>query len=347
MEKNRPLPLHSVNAKLLSVLCLFSAAALCRGQQSLEFQFRLTGPEVTAAFEEQRQFLQASSAVIVDGRDEAIFGVVVSADGHVLTKASEFENLKKPEVLIDRKKYEEVQLVGKDPRWDVVLLKVPAEGLTPVMYADEEPEMGSWIVVNGATTRFQRRALAGIISAKAREIPVEGGAGLGVVIDMKAKMPTIEAVQKGSGAEEAGLQKGDEITRIADTKIGSMQDVMETMKDRKAGEVVKVVVKRGGKEMEFDVRLASKAEMFRSPEMMSRNDQMSGDFSKRRSGFPRVIQHDVIANSKSMGGPIIDMNGKCVGMNIARANRAETFGIPAKELKEIAERLMAGANTGP
>ncbi len=73
---------------------------------------------------------------------------------------------------------------------------------------------------------------------------------------------------------------------------------------------------------------------------MDRNDMMSGDFSKRRSGFPRVIQHDVLANSTIMGGPVLNLGGKCVGMNIARANRAETFAIPARELKELAGRLL-------
>jgi serine protease Do len=302
----------------------------------------MTGPEVTAAFEEQRVILQSSSAVILDGRTEAIFGVVVSADGHVLTKASEYDSLKKPEVVIDRQRYEEVKVLGKDARWDVVMLKVAAQGVKPVEYAESEPEMANWIVVNGATTRFQRRALVGIISAKAREIPVEGGAALGVVLNNLAKVPTVDSIQPGSGAQEAGMQKGDVIVRIGESNITSVKDVMEAIKDRKAGEAVKVVVKRGKNEHEFEVRLASKAEMFRSSETLDRNDQMSGDFSKRRSGFPRVIQHDVLGNSKSMGGPILDLNGKCVGMNIARANRAETFGIPAKELREIATRLMAG-----
>jgi serine protease Do len=339
--KKKPLLSNSVNGKVLALLSLMFGGVICHGQQNLEHVYRMTGTAVTAAFEEQRISLQSSSAVVMDGRTEAIFGVVVSPEGHVLTKASEFESLQKPEVVIDRKRYGELKVLGRDARWDVVMLKVDAEGLKPVEYAEGEPEMGSWIVVNGATTRFERRALVGIISAKAREIPVEGGAGLGVVLNNMAKVPTVEDVQPGSGAQEAGLQKGDVIVRIGETKITSTKEVLEAIKDRKAGEMVKVVVRRGKKEQEFEVRLASKAEMFRSPETLDRNDQMSGDFSKRRSGFPRVIQHDVLGNSKSMGGPIIDLNGKCVGMNIARANRAETFGIPAKELREIAERLMA------
>jgi serine protease Do len=43
------------------------------------------------------------------------------------------------------------------------------------------------------------------------------------------------------------------------------------------------------------------------------------------------------------GGPLLDLDGKCVGMNIARANRAESFAIPVEEVKEIAARLMKQA----
>lgn len=80
---------------------------------------------------------------------------------------------------------------------------------------------------------------------------------------------------------------------------------------------------------------------------VNRNDMMSGDFSKRRSGFARVIQHDVMGNSKVMGGPVLNLDGKCIGMNIARANRAETFAIPLKELKGIIASLMKQAASAP
>jgi serine protease Do len=70
---------------------------------------------------------------------------------------------------------------------------------------------------------------------------------------------------------------------------------------------------------------------------------MSGDVSKRRSGFPRVLQHDVQGTSKTVGGPLVDLDGKCIGMNIARANRAESFAIPIEELREISQRLLEEA----
>ena len=75
-------------------------------------------------------------------------------------------------------------------------------------------------------------------------------------------------------------------------------------------------------------------------DQQSRNDQMSGEYSHRRTGFPRVLQHDILGARDSVGGPLLDLDGRCVGMNIARADRAQSFAIPAKEVQEIAARLM-------
>jgi serine protease Do len=76
---------------------------------------------------------------------------------------------------------------------------------------------------------------------------------------------------------------------------------------------------------------------------MNRNDQMSGEYSPRRSGFPRVMQHDILGSRSVVGGPLLDLDGRCIGMNIARANRAESFAIPVEDLKELAGRLMKQA----
>lgn len=48
-----------------------------------------------------------------------------------------------------------------------------------------------------------------------------------------------------------------------------------------------------------------------------------------------------------MGGPVLDLDGKCIGMNIARANRAETFAIPVEELEGIIANFMKQAVSVP
>lgn len=279
---------------------------------------------------------------MLDGRREVGYGVVISPDGHILTKASEVAAVKELAVTVDKTQYREVKTLAVDPEWDVALLKVEAGGLVPVVFAPtSDVPQGTWVVANGATTRTARRLLPGIVSAKPREIPAAGGAALGVVLNAKGKALEIDEVNENSGAKEAGLQKGDVILTVEGTKISKVEEIAEILKDRKAGSSVKVTVLRDKKEITANVRLAARGEMF--TDQMNRNDQMSGEFSPRRSGFPRVIQHDILGSRKVVGGPLLDLDGRCIGMNIARANRAESFAIPVEELKELAERLMKQA----
>jgi len=327
-----------VNANIITIVLALGLTVTARGAASLESEFRKNGETVVAVFEDQRAVLQRSSAVIREGRKELAYGVVVSADGYILTKASEVAKVSSISVVVDTVKYDNAKVVATDQTWDVALIKVEAQGLQPISYApSSDLPQGTWVVANGATSNSRRRALPGIISAKAREIPASGGAALGVVLKNKSKMLEIEEVNAKSGAQEAGLQKGDVILALDGKKVSKIEEIAAFMKDKKAGNLVKVTLKREGKEQQLDVRLAAKGELFAQK---SRNDQMSGEFSSRRTGFPRVIQHDVLGNKESVGGPLLDLEGRCIGMNIARADRAQSFAIPVEDLKEIATRLM-------
>ncbi len=325
-----------------SLVCAGAARA-----QSLESNFRTTGPGVTAAFEPQRLVIQQSSAVIAEGRTELAYGVIISPDGDVLTKASEIQGIDaaKLAVTIDETKYSEVEVLGIDPVWDVAHLKVGASGLKPVVYAPTSAvPQGTWVVANGATSRTKRRVLGGIISAKIREIPTAGGAALGVTLaqpkNKSAPQLVIEELNEKSGAKEAGLQPGDEITAIEGKAVKTREDLGKLLKDRKAGNVVRITYRRKGESLTADVRLMAREEM---TDQLSRNDQMSGEFSERRSGFPRILQHDILGAKRSVGGPLLDLDNRCIGMNIARANRSESFAIPVEDLKSIAERMLRHA----
>ncbi|GAA5127831.1 PDZ domain-containing protein [Luteolibacter yonseiensis] len=328
-----------MSADKFFIPAFFALLLPCAGQQNLDSAFRTTGTAVVAAFEPQRKVLQTSSAVILDGRKEIAYGVVISAEGHILTKASEVLDVAAPAVTVDQTKYGSAKILMVDPTWDVALLKVEATGLVPVVYArTSEVGQGTWVVANGATTRTGRRLMAGIVSAKTREIPASGGAALGVVLKEKTKLLEIDSVNEKSGAKEAGLQSGDVILSIEGRPMKKIEDMAEVLKDRKAGTTVKLTYRRQEAEATVDVRLAAKGELF--AEEPDRNDQMSGEFSPRRSGFPRILQHDILGSRAIQGGPLLDLDGRCVGMNIARANRAESFAIPVEDLKEIAARLM-------
>lgn len=358
-------------AKWLILLAAMAGSEVSFAQQSLETFYRLTGEAVTGVFEPQREVIQKCSAVIYNKRDEIAYGMVISKDGYILTKASEIQpaeeaaggkelkiegdskmdipvpnQAKAPEftlsVRVDSQSFDEVKVIAIDKIWDLALIKVDAQDLTPAEFAtDSKLEQGSWVVVNGATSRTKRRVLAGIISANAREIPTDGVVGLGLVLEIVKDKLKVKNVSEGSGAALAGVKVDDVLVTLEGKKVSEMKEVAEILKDKKVGDQVKLTVNRAGKDLDLNVELAILTTMEKP---MDRNDQMSGDFSKRRSGFPRVIQHDILANSDTMGGPVLDLKGRVVGMNIARANRCETYAIPVEELQVLAKQMLENAS---
>jgi S1-C subfamily serine protease len=333
-----------VNAKRsISAALMLASSGILAGAQTLESTYRTNGPAVHATFESVRGVLQSTSAVIKRGRKEIAYGTVISADGYLLTKASELGDLTGLTVTVGDRIYPDPVKLAEDPAWDVALLKIEADGLVPVSLALDlpDPERGTWVVANGATTRSLRRVQVGIISANAREILPAGGAVLGVTLAEKSKKLRITEVHEGGGAEAAGVEVGDIIVATGGQPVADREELGKVVEKLRVGDDLELTVERKGKKLELKVRIAGRADVF--GEEMSRNDAMSGRFSERRSGFPRVIQHDIIADRHRIGGPLLDLDGRCLGMNIARANRCETFAIPAGDLRSLADRLVSQA----
>lgn len=55
-----------------------------------------------------------------------------------------------------------------------------------------------------------------------------------------------------------------------------------------------------------------------------------------------AFQHDSMLTSKTCGGPIIDLSGSIVGINIARAGRVSSLALPVNEIRDVIEDLKTG-----
>lgn len=308
-------------------------------QASLPTDERTNGKEVRAAFAEQRAAIQKCTAVIYEGSKFFNYGIVVSEDGYILAKSSEFEGRDNLSVRVGQTKYSGLEVVATDPHWDVVLLKIDAEGLYPAIWAEvSDLAQGTWVVANGATSRSLRRVNVGIVSAKIREVKGSAPAVIGVSFKSDKGSLEIGLVTPDTGAEKAGLKAGDVIKKFGGDVVTSREALIVRVRDFMAGEKVAIEFERGGDLLQADVELMPRSAAYK--EKKSRNDQMSGDYSKRRDSFPRVLQTDIPFSARNIGGPLLNMDGKCVGMNIARANRAESFAIPVEDLKKVLAELM-------
>ena len=103
------------------------------------------------------------------------------------------------------------------------------------------------------------------------------------------------------------------------------------------------MVERDGQEMTIDVVLASLAIIAQDGlDRAEFQNHLGGELSERRAGFPTALQHDTVLKPSDCGGPIVDLEGKVVGINIARAGRVESFAIPAGTIKTLLPDLLSG-----
>ena len=83
----------------------------------------------------------------------------------------------------------------------------------------------------------------------------ENRAMLGVNTEGHDKGAEIISVVEGSGAEKAGLKKGDILTKIGNREIESTDDVTEEVRSHKPGEKLSITYLRGGKENKVTAEL--------------------------------------------------------------------------------------------
>ena len=60
-----------------------------------------------------------------------------------------------------------------------------------------------------------------------------------------------------------------------------------------------------------------------------------GELSEKTSGYPDAIQHDIPLPPQLCGGPLFDLKGRCIGINVSRAGRTKTYAIPADEIQAM------------
>jgi serine protease Do len=110
---------------------------------------------------------------------------------------------------------------------------------------------------------------------------------------------------------------------------------------RKLGDSVTLTLKRGDKELNVSAVLGRRVESG-PPSRSDVMNAMGGDPSKRATGFPAVLQHDTVLKPSECGGPLVNLDGEVIGINIARAGRTESFALPADAVAGLIGELKSG-----
>ncbi|MCS7168717.1 MAG: PDZ domain-containing protein [Gemmatales bacterium] len=294
-----------------------------------------------------RSAAESTVEVLVEGRQVAL-GTVVGADGYILTKASEVKGPARVRLADGREL--EAQIVGKDEAYDLLLLRVNASKLKPVRWGSgDDTPAGSFVL---APKPDGTLASLGVVSVPARDIPAKGPGSypnpnigyLGISLQDSQDGPVITSVMEGSPAEKAGLQRGDVIYTFAGQRVRNTERFLEMLRDYAPGTTVSLVVLRDEEFVEKRILLGTRPRDFSRAEFQNR---LGGELSEKRSGFPRVLQHDATLLPRDCGGPLVNLDGEVIGINIARAGRTESYAIPSEAVQKLLPDLMRGKGLTP
>ncbi len=284
--------------------------------------------------------------VLCDGKEVA-FGTIVGADGFILTKNSLLTGDKVTCKLKDGKTFD-AKVVGVKDDFDLAMLKIDAKGLPAVkLIPSKEAPVGNWLASAGPG---DDPIAVGVMSVASRNMgrdtfrdtrnPKRGFLGIQMKPAEKGGGVTITDVTRRSPADKAGLKANDTIVAVEGEMVDNPEAMQKVMSKTKAGDTITLKVKRGDEELELKAKLekvpADRADV---------QNNMGTDvapLSDRRSGFPTFFQHDSLVPAKECGGPVCDLDGHVVGINIARVGRTETYAIPSEVITPLLTDLESG-----
>lgn len=269
----------------------------------------------------------AASVIQIDKPDgkPVAKGVLVSPDGYFLTKASETPKLSAVTVHLPDGSVAKTREVRRDSRFDLVLCQcLNVSGLAAVKWNESKSiALGQWLL---APAQSGKEARLGVVSARRRSIG-GGGAAIGIRMDEQYEEPgaRIADIAEDSPAAAAGLKKNDVLISIAGDVVEKYKSVSETIRSREPGDEVEIQYRRGDKTSKCTVRLASRNRVVTN---WTGEDYANGGISIRTDNFPEIIQHEIPLGPADMGGPVLNLLGQTIGINIARVDRVTTFALP-------------------
>lgn len=268
-------------------------------------------------------------------------GVVLTADGYIVTNAHVVENAQIISVQLTDDRSFAARLVGCDTVSDLAVLRIDCADLTPAQFGDSSTlRVGDTVVAIGDPlgAAFRGTYTNGIVSAINRDVDMNGRTmtliqtnaalnsgnsggplincygqvigintmkigtftddagveGLGFAIPSTQvkeivdqivaqgyvsgrpsigftgealstfyqhyyRMPAglyITEVEPGSDAAKKGIQEGDMLLYLGDTRVTSTQDLKTALYDSEAGDVVEVIVYRNGQQYKLELTLS-------------------------------------------------------------------------------------------
>jgi serine protease Do len=125
-------------------------------------------------------------------------GVIISADGFIITNNHVVEGAQKLEVTLNNNKNYEAKVIGTDPSTDIALIKIDASNLPYMSWGNsDDVRVGQWVLAVGNPFDLTSTVTAGIVSAKARNINLLNGNGSEEIFPVESFIKTQSSLNPG------------------------------------------------------------------------------------------------------------------------------------------------------
>ena len=325
--------------------------SVLRNQKRKLIKLNLTKEEVLEkpkTFPELRDFskvfksleakLDNSQVVIksrLDEQSQTVWGTRIfrKGRGNLISKSTLVGT--EPRVQLSNGSSLAAEVVARDPKNDLVLLQVDFRDVGGIdlsrIKGDLAEQPGRLLLMPDAKGDGSISTWGSNFFAVPRTRA--SGGYLGVVIGSRDNKVVFEEVQDGA-AKKAGLQAGDVVLKLDDKSVRQRNDVFRFLSNQDVNNRIDVTVRRDGEEITKEVILGKR------PAKESRHiaDDFDGGKSVRRDGFSRVVSHDADLRPEQCGGPVFDIDGNFLGVNISRFSRTRSYIIPRTLIKEFIDQ---------
>ncbi len=332
--RNRLLPILLLLAHGLAGCVVWPGGALTTDQ-------RLNGATTLQAFASQKSALRFRTLSVHDGSGKQLgLATRYRSPRDLICKASAVTDHGSLQVRSPNGQFSPAFIAGVDAHADLALLRRQGADSTErepsVDWFRTPPREGAWVSCLADLDTVK----VGIVSGGVREIE-EPDPMLGVILKLEQDEAQggamIETVIKRSAAHKARLKDGDRILAVNEEDIRHYRHLQRVLHRLRPGAKILLDYERSGRRRQQWITLGDET----MTEGHDRNLRMSGPVSDRRAGFHEVFQHDCPLKPESMGGPVVDLEGRLIGVNIARSDRVTTFALTLSEVRRAMERIQS------
>ena len=324
-------------ATLLSTVCV---SAQLRNSGIPERDRQVTSTQAEQIFKALRAVsFEAKEIVypIYSGRAKLAYGISLG-DGILLTKASEV--LERPGLFTATREGVSLpaKIKGTYPGEDLAILEVSGleeKGVKAAEWANAE-SLDEGAILAAIRPDGEAQAM-GVLSVRERSLRSEDQGFLGIRMDPRQSGlgVRVQSVEAGSAADQAGILAGDVITMIDGEELRGFYELSTRLRRMKSGDQPEIQLRRAQESLKVTPILKGRQIDLNESPRLRRMDRMSGSQSRVRGEFGSVIQSDMELESSDVGLPVVDLEGRVMGMVIARAGRISTLILPGEDLAEL------------